>query len=384
MTTAAATAQPINQTGRDCIADLVANAEPVVLDDKPQPDAPVVEVPADTPTDLNAEEPKLPRVMSAADFMAEERTPLAYHIDGILPVGGKMTFSATSKFGKSMFAIQCGFAMASGRCEWLGWKFGEPAVVLYLQAEIMDPLVASRLKAIVAQMPEQMDRERAVSGFRVQEIAAERPNLLSDRGRNIAETIIEREQPGVLILDPLSALCPGMEENEAGSMGSVLDYFASLAHRFGCAVVLIHHHGKGGVSRGSSVFEAWPESDLQASFIDENREVAKVAKVEMRLRCSYNSGPVYWRMPREDDLWFDSMPEGWRPEKGKGRPKQSDTEAGAVVFEVLREAGKTLLHKDLVEAVTEKLECSDRTAKRRIKQAVDSGLVKPDSTGYSA
>ena len=380
MMTAAATAQPINQTGRDCIADLVANAEPVVLDDKPQPDAPVVEVPADTPTDLNAEEPKLPRVMSAADFVAMEREPLKFLIPGILPYGGKMTFSATAKFGKSMFAIQLGLAVASGCNTWLGWKLGEPAKVVYMQPEIMDTLMASRLKAIAASMPDGMDKGRALSNFAVQETSEMRPNLHSESGRYIAEAIIKRERPDLLILDPLAALCPGLIENATEEMGAFLDYLSNLALRYGHATLLVHHHSKAGASRGSSTYEAWPESDLQASFADEEHEVAKV---EMRLRCSYNGGPVYWQTPCEDDLWFHAMPDDWKPEKSGGRPKQSPTELGTVAFEVLRDADKTLRYKDLVEGIMERLKCKDRTAKRRIEHAVTATMIRNTDGQYS-
>lgn len=318
----------------------------------------------------------LPRCLSAADFLAAPREPLAFHIDGILPEGGKLTFSATSKWGKSMWAIQTGLALAAGDCEWLGWKFGKPAKVLYLQAEIMDSLLASRLQWILQSMPPGIDQVRASRNFIVQEIAGQRPNLLDPRGRTIAEKLIARHEPDVLMLDPLAAICPGMEENEAKSMGAVLDYFSNLTVRFGCAVVLVHHHGKTGVSRGSSVFEAWPESDLAASFLDESREVAKI---EMRLRCTYNKGAVYWRMPTPDLPWFESMGEGWQPEP-KTRARKAT--ANHAVLALKASGQKMMSWKELRDAIQEITDCGQKTAQNVITEAKDQGLIRYENALY--
>ena len=135
-----------------------------------------------------------------------------------------MTFSATAKFGKSLWAMQVGFALAAGDCKWLGWKFGPPARVLYLQAEIMDGLLENRLRWLFETMPEQFDRERAGRNFIIQEIAQGRPNLMTPEGRFTAEELLKKHQPQVLILDPLAALHPGLEENEASAMSAALDY----------------------------------------------------------------------------------------------------------------------------------------------------------------
>ena len=323
-------------------------------------------------------ESRLPRCLSAADFLAVPRPPLVFHIENLLPYGGKMTFSATSKFGKSMFAIQTGFALAAGDCTWLGWKFGPPCRVLYFQAEIMDALLAARLEAILRSMPPQLDYERASRNFLIQETGQRRPNLYSNTGRACAEALIERHNPDVLILDPLAALCPGMEENAAESMGLALDYFSNLAARHNCAVMLVHHHGKSGVSRGSSVFEAWPESDLQAVYLSADDD--SIAKVAMRLRCAFNPGPVYWRMPSEDSLWFERMPEGWAPEVEKRKKK---AEAKHVPLALRASGEKFICWRGLVNGVKELTNCGQRTAENVVKEAKELGLVRYENAFYS-
>lgn len=321
-------------------------------------------------------ESTLPRCLPAADFITIQRPPLVFHIEGLLPYGSKLTFSATSKFGKSMWAIQTGFALAAGDCEWLGWKFGPPARVLYLQAEIMDALLEARLRWILETMPPELNRERAARNFIIQEIAKGRPNLTAPEGRAMVEALLAIHKPDVLILDPLAALHPGLEENAAESMGLALDYLGGLTLRFGCAVILVHHHSKAGAARGSSVFEAWPESDLQASFLSEDDR--SIAKVLMRLRCAYNPGPLYLRMPTPESPWFERMPEGWEPERPGRKPSYSPA-----VVAVALQAGGNMRWAELKKAVIEATGCSDRTAETLVSDATKTELIRKDAGIYS-
>jgi hypothetical protein len=318
----------------------------------------------------------LPRVLSALDFMAAKRPPLRWHIEGILPYGGKLTFSATSKLGKSLWAMCTGFAIAAGNCEWLGWKFGPPAKVIYLQAELKDELVEWRLNWLSDSMPPALDKQRALSGFAIQEVAEGRPNLLDPQGRGKAEAILRLHQPKVVIIDPLASVCPGLEENAAESMGAALNYFSDLARRFDCAIILVHHHGKAGISRGSSAFEAWPESDLQVSFVD--AEARDVCRVEQRLRCSFNAGPLFWKMPTPDAPWFETMPSGWKPEKA-GRPSKVGVRH---VVLVLKAAGNPLSWRKVVAGVMDIAGCQERAAGDALKLAKESGEVKHENGVY--
>ena len=319
-----------------------------------------------------------PRCLSAAEFLAVQRPPLRYHIEGILPYGGKLTFSATSKWGKSLWAIQTGMALAAGNCEWLGWLFGPPARVLYIQAEIMDGLVENRLRWMFEHMPQEINMERAGKNFIIREIAKGRPNLMSDTGRKDLEISLEQERPETLILDPMAALFPGMEENAAESMSLALDYVANLANRFECAVILIHHHSKAGAARGSSVFEAWPESDIQASFM--NEEDRSVAKIIMKLRCAYNSGPLYWQMPSPTAPWFEKMPNDFEPSKGRGRPSLVQPE---FVVTIIKANGQPIRWKDLQASLVSVSGISGSKAEKLICEAKDMGMITTGGGFYS-
>ncbi|HOE63771.1 MAG TPA: AAA family ATPase [Candidatus Sumerlaeota bacterium] len=318
-----------------------------------------------------------PRALSLGGFITAARPPLRFHIEGILPVQGKLTFSATSKFGKSMWAIQTGMALAAGDCKWLGFQFGKPARVLYLQAEIADSLLEARLKAVLQTLPQAINRERALANLFIQETAKARPNLATPEGRQMTEALIARIKPEALILDPLAAVCPGLEENSAESMGAALYYFSELSSRHTCAIILIHHHGKGGISRGSSVYEAWSESDLQAARIEDDPDVCRV---DMRLRCVFNEGPRYWVMPAPERLWFADLPD-YEPEKKLGgRPSKLNEEQ---VRAVLGIAGRPMSWTELHRGLKNISGCVDSTASDAINRAKDRGIIKKDGNFYA-
>lgn len=58
----------------------------------------------------------------------------------------------------------------------------------------------------------------------------------------------------LLFLDNISALTPGIEENESTSWDGIAVWINKLKQT-GCAVVLVHHAGKGGTQRGTSARE---------------------------------------------------------------------------------------------------------------------------------
>jgi hypothetical protein len=336
-----------------------------------------------TDTDLMDQIDETPRFRPAeclplAGFMAKQRPKLEFHISDLLPYRGKMTFSAYAKFGKSFWGIQNGFALASGNCTFLGHQFGPPCRVLYLQAEIDDSLLEDRLEGIVSSTPHWMDLENIDKNFFIQETCDKRPNLITPKGRKVAEELIQAIKPEVLILDPFSSLCPGLEENDAAKMSLALDYFSKLGNDHKCAIILIHHHGKAGHSRGSSAFEGWPESDLQAEVYDED---AGIAKISRRLRCAFNTGPVYWQTPSPSTPWFRPMPDDWQPDKKTRGPRKKVSDKDVQL--VIKGNGGNMRNTELVKGILEFRDVAEQTAQTAIKSAVASGSVSKADGVYS-
>lgn len=348
-------------------------------------------------TNASAYKSQLPACLSAAAFMAKKRPPLKWHILDWLPYRHKLTFSAPSKFGKSMWAIQAGLALAAGHCKWLGLQFGPPARVLYFQAEIMDALLEVRLKWIFKTLPAQIDRHCAMENFIIQEIEGSRPNFLRPEARQLAETLIRIHKPNIIILDPLAGLCPGYDENNAGgddSMGVVLDYFMGLTDKYNAALILIHHHSKGGGSRGSSVFEGWGDTDLQAFYLNDDEDDRDVAKIKPALRCAFGEkgvtgGPIYWKFPTKTNAWFELMPEDWEPVKVPGNGKRRAGRQSLISWELLLmtlrgSPGGTMKRGEILIAIEKtKIGVTVSTIDRALKKAVKENRLLLSGGYYS-
>ena len=78
------------------------------------------------------------------------------------------------------------------------------------------------------------------------------PNLSTPEGRDrLAPTIVDRD---LIIVDNLSSLCRNGAENEAESWVPIQEWALSL-RREGKAVLFVHHAGKNGQQRGTSMRE---------------------------------------------------------------------------------------------------------------------------------
>jgi hypothetical protein len=290
-------------------------------------------------------------------------------------VAGKLAFSAPAKWGKSYFAMQFGLALASGWCEFLGWQFGEPRRVLYLQVELFDGMVRQRLDQLLATMPQDMSSERANLNFMIHEVSEVAPNLSTRAGRRMLQAVIDRCEPDVLIIDPLVFTFPELIENASDSMTEALRYLTDLALDNTMAVMLIHHHGKSGKgSRGSSVYEGWPDSDLQASFISEKNH--SFSEISLRLRCAENKGPLYWRMPQGEDRWFVPMPEGWKPDQEGGHQKLVVNTQKIAAICASNPDG--LGYGKLIDAIRAEFKVGEDKAREIFREAKNALVIKQD------
>jgi hypothetical protein len=335
---------------------------------------------------LNAARPFQPttnRALSLAEFMDTPREPLRYHIKGVLPERGKLTLSAIAKGFKTTLEIELGMCVAAGNVEFLGFEFGDPASVLFVQPELSDGLLAERMHWILNTAPAWLDVTRARQNFHVLETIHGRPALWHEHPRAIQsrselERGIERNAIRVVLVDSLYMTFCGMDENAASQMSLALDYLASLTVSYGSAIILVHHFGKAATgSRGSSVFQGWGESDLAIHPVENE----PVVKVEALLRCSFPKGyPAYWRRPDETTAWFSTMPQGWEPTTRKGgRPTSYPPSLAAVVLQ----ARGGLRWGDLRAAIIEVSGCSERKAESLITQARQSDLIHQQSGLFS-
>lgn len=175
-----------------------------------------------------------------ADFLTPEQLnalkvrPLEFLVDGLLARGHLVMLGGRPKSGKSWLTTQLAHALDAGR-PFLG-RPTKPARVLYLALEDK----ADRL------------RQRAdVIGWRFQQTCARfwiEPLNGAPGVPGPGLGYIERRAAefDVILIDTLIAALGGtISENDNVAMGNIVNELSAIAHGLDCAIMLVHHTGKG-------------------------------------------------------------------------------------------------------------------------------------------
>ena len=179
--------------------------------------------------------PRFP-LLSAADLLA--LPPLRWRVRGILPSEGLAALYGPPGCGKSFLAIDMLAAIADGRtwfdhattaapCVYVGLE-GEAGVAQRVQAHCTKRTAPDRLRVVLTPL----DLRRH-----------------DDREELAAAILAAGMGAGVVAIDTLNRAAPGVDENDASSMGLLIDAAKDLRERVGGLVLLVHHAGKD-ITRG--------------------------------------------------------------------------------------------------------------------------------------
>lgn len=184
------------------------------------------------------------------DYAAAVEDPL-WLLPGIIPARGTgMLFGASGSY-KSFLALDMASCIAHGH----SGQWGAPPVandVLFLAGEA--PIGTAK-----ARRPAWLEWQGVTSPHRLA-IYPRVPYLGDHDGWNgIKEDIAEMGlTPRLIVIDTLSRLLTGFDENSTKDATSVVGFLEELAHYYECFVLVVHHTGKDESkgARGSSVFFA--------------------------------------------------------------------------------------------------------------------------------
>jgi len=179
--------------------------------------------------------------LSPAD--CEAAPSRGYVIKRLLAPGDVGCIFGAPGAGKSLLAPFLGYAVSQGR-EAFGQRV-QAGGAFYVAAE--DPHgMRGRVRALKVAYGD-------ARGFQLVEGVS---NLLQPVSPDLTALIeaVQTRKPSVVFIDTLAMAFPGLEENSAESMGSVVAVARKLAET-GAAVVLVHHDTKaeGGTPRGHSI-----------------------------------------------------------------------------------------------------------------------------------
>ena len=198
----------------------------------------------------------LPFVVSATELMKKDMPPKQMLVSTFMPFASYGMVVAPRGIGKSWFSLALGIAVASGQSSFLGWKIHQTTRVLYVDGEMQTVDIRDRVKGLSGgQVIDNLDILPSEELYQ-----KGRPVCLDDKTeqRQIEAMLDALEQqnrkPGVIILDNLSTLRRGVDENSNSETQSLVDFLVSLRHR-GYSVLVVHHTNKAGKQRGASIIE---------------------------------------------------------------------------------------------------------------------------------
>ena len=181
-------------------------------------------------------------------LLSREFSPRKFILNELLQQSGLAMVYAWRGLGKTWFALELGYAAATGG-SFLKWTADRPYRVMHICGEMVATDLRDRLAKIVA-----AHGNGAQSPGNYQILSADLhenglPDLASSEGQAALERVLGDTE--LLILDNVSTLFRAGVENEAESWLPVQNWLLRL-RRQGRAVVIIHHAGKGAQQRGTS------------------------------------------------------------------------------------------------------------------------------------
>ena len=150
-------------------------------------------------------------------------------------------------FGKTLMSHGSAWAISTGGGFWK-WKAPEPRRVLVVDGE----MPASDLQTRLREIQETSELKPAPNYFRIaaaDTFADGLPDLSQQSMQGFYSDVVA--DADFVLLDNISTLCPGAQENDADAWGVMQAWILHL-RRQGKSVLLVHHDGKGGQQRGTS------------------------------------------------------------------------------------------------------------------------------------
>lgn len=163
--------------------------------------------------------------------------------------------------GKTWFSLSLAYAMATNT-PFLKWQPSEAFPVLYLDGEMSESGMHQRLRQICGMAGGAVPQKMHLMGmYTVGNTLM--PKLSSAEGRDEISEIIESTGAKIIVVDNLSSLTRG-DENDAETFEPIQDW--CLRHRASNrSIILVHHAAKSGQQRGTSKKEDALDMTVQLS-----------------------------------------------------------------------------------------------------------------------
>jgi len=212
-----------------------------------------------TPDKLDESPAKLPlrpHVFSLGEFLQQKFPLPEYIIEPWLPSRALAMAFAYRGVGKTFFVMEIAFSVAEGRPLFGVWNVPKPRRVLIIDSEMPMARLQQRFLGLWNQCPEVKENIRLLpcdslwaKGDSLNIANPETQRRVDDL---LSGMVGEGWRPDLIVLDNLSSLVWGVDENSNSEQDAVIRWLISLRSR-GYTVLVVHHSTKNGKSqRGAS------------------------------------------------------------------------------------------------------------------------------------
>ncbi len=212
------------------------------------------------------------RIETAPEFAVRRKS--TWLCKGIVPHATLGVIYGASGSGKTFVAFDMIATMTLGR-DWRGHRTPRPIAPLWIAAEGVEDM-RKRLTGACQHMGVVLEDLNM-------RFVGEAPNFLEEIDVKALLAQIRKQGAGfdLIVIDTLSQVMPGGNENSGEDMGRVLGYCKVITRATGAMVVLVHHSGKDESkgARGWSGLRAASDFEIEVIRSDNDR-VATVTKMK--------------------------------------------------------------------------------------------------------
>jgi predicted DNA-binding transcriptional regulator AlpA len=234
-----------------------------------------------------------PIITSMQDLLARNLPPRLFLLEPLLPEQSIILVAAAAGTGKTFFAMEIAYAVATGG-KFLDWVAPEPAGVLYVDGELPLNLLQERIR-LLHQVHKYLPNNFNLLARDEQEKGI--PCLSQPDGQQFIEQALQPDTK-LIVLDNISTLVRSGLENESRSWQPIQDWTLEMRLR-GYSILLIHHTGKSGDQRGTSSRIDTPE--LENNEFLSTKQVAELTGLEPATLHNWRwarKGPVFVKLGR--------------------------------------------------------------------------------------
>tara|TARA_Y100001970_G_scaffold244385_1_gene310479 strand:+ start:5562 stop:6455 length:894 start_codon:yes stop_codon:yes gene_type:complete len=184
--------------------------------------------------------------ISYKDFINLKHKEREYVLKPILPVGGLMEIFSKSGYGKTTLSLSFAMAISSGS-SFLKWDVPKSRKTLYVDGEMSAYEMKERMEGAYRQFSQEDNYNFDILSAELMRNTL--PDIATIEGQKKFTSIIQEYD--VVVMDNMSCLVWSGNENDAESWTSIQRWLIQL-RSLGKTVIMLHHAGKSGTSRGSS------------------------------------------------------------------------------------------------------------------------------------